>query len=66
MLLEARARFPSSAAAVEGRPPSVGPGLRRTILPKIGETNHLYPEEDDEDTPGLPLARERPGARKCP
>jgi DNA-binding NtrC family response regulator len=37
MLLEARARFPSSAAAVEGRPPSVGPGLRRTILPKIGE-----------------------------
>ena len=31
---------------------------------KSGETDHVDPEEDDEDTPGVPLAGEHPGARK--
>jgi len=39
-----------------------GPGVHRAVFQEIGQTDHLGPEEDDEDTPGLPVARERPRA----
>jgi hypothetical protein len=55
-----------TTSAAERRHPADGPGLHRTIRQGIGEANHVDPEEDDEGTPGLPVARERPGAGKCP
>ena len=59
--------FPVALLMGEGKEeyvqnPSVGPGLRRTILQNIGETDHVDPEGDDEGAAGLSVARERPGA----
>jgi circadian clock protein KaiC len=36
---------------------STGPGLHGAIFQKIRETDHVGPEEDDEDPSGLPVAR---------
>ena len=43
-----------------------GEEKRCKVFEEIGKTDHVHPEGDDEGLAGLPMARERPGAGKCP
>jgi hypothetical protein len=66
-LLNIQVYFPRhcpTITAAERRHPADGPILHRAVFQKIGQTDHIDPEGDDEGASGLPVARERPGFGK--